>query len=203
MKKGLSILKSTATGGVLFLVPFIVIIIVLGKGIEIARRVSRPVVRTIGVETFAGIALGTAISILALVLLALVAGIFARTRLGQRVLASMENSVLSALPQFKVAHGFIQSLDPQAKAETQVVLVPTDAGWQVGIAFDQPDGDWWSVFLPSAPQWSSGVIVYAHKDDVHQTGFNLTQAMILMRECGAGSAKIRSILARLREQGEI
>ena len=194
MKKIWSLLRSIFTGGILFLVPFLVILLILNKGMDLARRLSRPIVNLIGIDTVGGVALSTLLSILGLTALALVAGLFARTVWGQKCLSSMETSILSALPQFNLAHGFLQGLDPESKEKTKVVLVPTDAGWALGIVFEEPDGDWWSVFVPSAPQWSSGSIVYAHKDDVRITDFNLKQAIVLMRECGAGSAKVRGFL---------
>ena len=207
MPSALSMIRTTVTGGVLFLLPLIILIVTLGKGLEIARRVLHPVVAATGINTginnVGGVALGTIIAGLALLVIAFIAGLLARTRPGQATLGFFERSILGMLPQFRMARGVAQSLDPQRQQDIEVVLVPTDAGWTLGFVLEPSEGDWWSVFVPGAPQWTSGSLVYAHADQVRPAGISFPQAIMLMRRCGAGSAVIRRLLATLRQKGEV
>lgn len=203
MPSALSMIRTTVAGGVLFLLPLIILIVTLGKGLEIARRVLHPVVAATGINSVGGVALGTIIAGLALLAIAFLAGLFARTRPGQATLGFFERSIMGMLPQFRMARGVAQSLDPQRQSDVQVVLVPTDAGWTLGFVLEPSEGDWWSVFVPGAPQWTSGSLVYAHADQVRPAGITFAQAILLMRRCGAGSAAIRRLLATLRQKGEV
>lgn len=203
MPSALSMIRTTVTGGVLFLLPLIILIVTLGKGLEIARRVLHPVVAATGIDSAGGVALGTLIASLALLMIAFLAGLVARTRAGQATLGFIERNIMGMLPQFRMARGVAQSLDPQRQQDIQVVLVPTDAGWTLGFVLEPSEGDWWSVFVPGAPQWTSGSLVYAHADQVRPAGISFPQAIMLMRRCGAGSAVIRRLLTTLRQNGEI
>jgi uncharacterized membrane protein len=147
--------------------------------------------------------MGTIVAILFLSLISFMAGLLARTRVGQLVFAKMEGSLLSILPQWRMARGLIESFETDVKSELEVVLVPTDAGWCLAFVLERPEGEWWTVFVPGAPQWTSGAVAFAHADQVHPAGLTLAQAVMLLRRCGAGSANIRALLASLQEKGEL
>lgn len=203
MTKGMEMIKTTVAGGVVFLLPIIVVLIVLGKGLEIAHGLSQPLIEAVGIETVAGVAFGTIVAVLVMVLVAFLAGLLAQTALGQATFASLENSIVGVLPQLRMARGVVQSFDTENAPDVEVVLVPTDAGWCLGFVLERPDGEWWSVFVPGAPQWTAGAVVYAHSDQVRHTGLTFSQAIVLMRRCGAGSDNIRSLLNALHEKGEL
>jgi len=196
-------IKSTLLGGVLFLLPIVLIVWLLGKALSFARRISEPAVQAVGVNSVAGVATGTIISIIALMALSFAAGMIARTRIGQTTFSKMENSILSLFPQWRMAKGLIESFETGGRAEMDVVLVPTDAGWCMGFVMEKPEGDWWTIFVPGSPQWTSGAVAFAQSDQVKPTGLTPAQAILLMRRCGAGSAGIRALLASLEEKGAL
>src|SRR3954452_18985242 len=109
MTKKLEALKTTIVGGVLFLVPLILILFLLSKGLKVAERVSQPVVGAIGEKTVGGIALGTIIAIAGMVLVSFLAGLAASTRLGQAAYSTLEKSILGILPQWRMARGLVES----------------------------------------------------------------------------------------------
>src|SRR5688500_12489121 len=96
-------IKTTILGGILFLLPIVLIVFLLGKALGLARGLSDPLVNAAGVDSVAGVATGTIVAILLLMLLSFMAGLLARTRLGQSTFNKMENSVLSLFPQWRMA----------------------------------------------------------------------------------------------------
>ena len=72
-------IKTTFLGGLLFLLPIVLIVFLLGKAIGIAQRLSQPMVQAAGVDSVAGVATGTIIAIFCLVALSFPAGLVART----------------------------------------------------------------------------------------------------------------------------
>jgi len=196
-------IKSTLLGGILFLLPIVLIIWLLGKALGFARRLSEPAVHAAGVESVAGVATGTIVSVLALVALSFAAGMMARTRIGQSTFAKMENSVLSLFPQWRMARALIESFEGEGRSEMEVVLVPTDSGWCMAFVMEKPEGDWWTVFIPGSPQWTSGAVAFAQSEQVKPTGLTPAQAILLMRRCGAGSSNVRALLTDLEEKGAL
>lgn len=192
--------RATLAGGALFLLPLILIVFLLSKAMKVAERLSQPVVNAIGIKSVGGVAVGALIAIVGLLAISFLAGLLARTRVGQATYSTLENSILGVLPQWRIARGLVASLDSDRAAEIEVVLVPTDAGWCLGFVLEKPAGDWWTVFIPGAPQWTSGQVSYAHSDQVHRTDLTATQAIFLLRRCGAGSASIQALLATLQQK---
>ena len=190
-------IRTTIAGGALFLLPLILIVVLLRKGLKIAERLSQPLVNAIGVRTIGGVALGTVVAIAAMVAISFLAGLLARTRLGQATYSKLEASILAILPQWRMARGFVQSFNSEKSSDVEVVLVPTDAGWCLGFVLEKPAGEWWPVFIPGAPQWTSGSVSYARSEQVHHTGLSAAEAILLMRRCGVGSANIQELLASL------
>jgi uncharacterized membrane protein len=196
-------IRMILAGGVLFLLPLILILFLLGKALKIAERLSQPVVNAIGVKTIGGIALGTVVAVVAMVLISFLAGLLARTRLGRAAYSALEHSILGVLPQWRIARGLVASLDTERASEVEVVLVPTDAGWCLGFVLEKPAGDWWTVFIPGAPQWTSGQVSYARSNQVHPTGLTSAQAILLLRRCGAGSQSIQALLESLETRNAL
>src|SRR5437764_9047692 len=94
----LNAVRTTLAGGILFLLPLILVVFLLSKALKVAERLSQPVVNAIGLPSFGGVAIGTIIAVIAMVLVSLIAGLLARTRLGHAAYSVLENSILGVLP---------------------------------------------------------------------------------------------------------
>jgi uncharacterized membrane protein len=195
--------RATLVAGLLFLLPLILGLWLLSKALPVAERLSGPIVRATGVNSIGGVAFGTIVGITILFLVTLLAGWISRTRMGQAAYSRLENSMLSLFPQWRMARGLIESFGSDEYSKMDVVLVPTDAGWCLGFVLEPPTGEWWTVFIPGAPQWTSGQVAYAHADQVHRTELTFAQAIVLLRKCGVGSAGIAALMASLHEQGRL
>jgi uncharacterized membrane protein len=199
----LEAVRTTIAGGVLFLVPLILILFLLSKGLKVAERLARPIVQATGVTTVGGVAFGTIVAIVVMLLVSFLAGLLARTSLGHAAYSSLEKSILGILPQWRVARGLVESFGTEAGSSVEVALVPTDAGWCLGFVLEKPTGDWWTVFIPGAPQWTSGSIAFARSEHVHHVDLTSAQAILLMRRCGVGSAAIQQFLQSLEQNGAL
>lgn len=192
--------KNTIVGGLVFLLPLILILWLLSKAFEVAERLAQPVVRAVGVPTVGGVTFGAIIAIVALVAVTFVAGLIAHTRLGKATYSTLENSILGVFPQWRMARGAIESFGADGMSNVDVVLVPTDAGWCLGFVLEKTSNDWWTVFVPGAPQWTSGQVSYANAKQVHRTNLTFAQALLILRRLGTGSEQIRGLLQSLEQQ---
>ena len=80
MKSIARVLKSTALGGVVFLLPLVILVVILEKAFKIIRTVSDPISRLLPVDAVAGYAVADILAVIALFLVALVAGLLAQHR---------------------------------------------------------------------------------------------------------------------------
>lgn len=199
----LEFVRTTVIGGALFLLPIFVVIFVTGKVFGLMGGLTDPLARALRVERIAGIAVTHLITIFFLLLLAFVAGLFARTRAGQSALAWIREGVAATFPQFSLLQDVAQRLGNDANVEDiPVVLVPTDAGWTLGLLLEA-QGEWHAVYIPGSPQISSGSVSYAHASQVHRTDLTLKQLWVMLRGRGKGSAEVYRQLAILQSSGKL
>lgn len=195
--------RTTVIGGALFLLPIFVVFIVLGKIIGLMGGFTEPLVTALGVKSIAGVAVSNLVTILGVILGAFLAGLFVRTEAGQSALTWIREGVSAIIPQFSLIQDVARNAGADEDApEIPVVLVPTDAGWALGLLLEA-EGDWHAVFLPGAPQMSSGSVAYAHTDQIHRTDLTLQQLWVLARARGKGSSEVYKQLAMLQAAGKL
>ncbi len=84
MKTIASLAKTTAVGGLVFLLPLVLLVVVIGKAFNIIRTISTPVANLISAEKFAGFAVADLLGLIALLVLTLLAGMLARSPVFER-----------------------------------------------------------------------------------------------------------------------
>ena len=203
LDKALDFVRTTVIGGALFLLPIFFVVFIMAKLVGLMRRFTEPLAESLGVTTVAGVAASTIVTVIGVVLGAFLVGLIGRTKVGQGVLNWIQEGVAAALPQFSLIHDMAKNLGTNEGPEMPVVLVPTDAGWALGLLMEAPVGDWHAIYLPGAPAMGSGSVAYAHTDQVHRTDLTINQLWVVLRRRGMGSAIIYAQLAKLQAEGAL
>ena len=193
-RKGISLtgfLRATLAGGLFFLLPVVLIVIVLSHAMQLAVKVAKPISSLLPVEAVIGIRGETCLAVLLLILLSLGAGLVAQTKAGKRILSWSENSFLGGLPQYQVMKSMAEGLAHVESAESvHPALVSIEDGWQMGYLLEPLEKGWVAVFLPQAPTPMSGNVMYLPADRVRPLGITMVQAMAIVKHIGVGSAKV-------------
>lgn len=179
-------LSTTVIGAVTFLFPLLLAVFLVRQGIELVQQpVARlaqlfPIVRLLG-------PLGELLlALLLLTLLAWIGGLLATTGTGRRLSQKFRQSPLFALPPLSFARGLAASYDP-GEEKVSVVLVPSDQGRTIAFLFGSTEGETLCVYVPSAPNWTSGSVSFARREDVEFTDISFLDATrLLMRMGGRG-----------------
>jgi uncharacterized membrane protein len=184
-------LKATLAGGLLFLLPVVLIVIVLSRAMQLAVKVARPISSLLPMEAVIGVWGETCLAVLLLILLSLGAGLVARTNAGKRIMSWSENSLLGGLPQYQLMKSMAEGLAHVESAESvHPALVNIEDGWQIGYLLEPLEKGWVTVFLPQAPTPMSGNVMYLPADRVRPLGITMVQAMAIVKHIGVGSAKV-------------
>ena len=96
------LLKATMAGGLLFLLPVALIAIVLKQAMQLVGKIVRPISNYLPIEAVVGVWGETLLAAVVLILVSLVAGLVARTKVGTRIIRWFENSLLGGLPQYQL-----------------------------------------------------------------------------------------------------
>jgi uncharacterized membrane protein len=181
-------LRITVLGGVLFLTPIVVLVFILGKAFDFARRALKPVIAIIPDRLVSGAPTEAILAIVLIAILCFLAGLFARTRPAQRIIAELESSMLSKVPAYeylKQAGASVMGLGEMA--DHPVVLAQLGGAWRIGVQTDAVGGGLVAVFIPNSPNPMSGSVFLVAADSVCPASVPLATAMGCLRRCGAGS----------------
>jgi len=188
-----SFIKSTVVGGVLFLIPAALVVFILSYAVHLVSRIAQPISDGLGLDRLGGaggIGAATALAILVLVILCVVAGTFARTGGGRWLSRWFEGSPLASLPQYQMVKSVVEGIAHfEASTEIKPVLVSIEDGWQVGYLLEPLHDGWVAVFLPQAPTPMSGNVMYFPAARVRPLDLSMVQAMTLVKRIGIGSAE--------------
>jgi len=183
-------LKTTIVGGLLFLLPLILVVVLLGHAMRLAGKAVRPVLEFLKLDTVIGSEGEIACAVLALILISVAAGLVARTRPGKRAMRWAENSFLGGLPQYQLVKSMAEGLAQVESAEAvNPALVSIEGGWQIGYLLESLENRWVAVFVPQAPTPMSGNVMYLPMERVRPLEITMVQAMAIVKHMGAGSAK--------------
>jgi uncharacterized membrane protein len=184
-------LKATIVGGILFLLPLVLIVIVLGHAMRIAAKVAEPISKLLPIETTNPAAIVTFLAVFLLVVISLIAGLIARTNPGRRLMRWFEDSLFGELPQYQMVKSVAEGLAQIEGAEGLTpALVSIEDGWQIGYLLEPVNSGWVAVFLPQAPTPMSGNIMYLPAERVKPLELTMVQAMALVKRIGVGSGKV-------------
>lgn len=183
-------LRATLVGGILFLLPVGIVIMVIGRLVSLSASAGRKVHEQVlpGLDADAT---ALAVAILFLLLAALGAGLFARTRAGQATFALLEGLFLTRLPFYSVFRHAIGDFASGAQSltgteETRVVLVRLDDMQVIGFVIDTREDGSSIVYLPGAPSALSGSVAMVTPDRITETSIKPTEVIAGMRRLGKG-----------------
>jgi len=183
-----SFLKSTLVGGVMFLVPVVLIVIVLKHALQLAGQIAQPLAEMLPIRQVGGVAVATIIAVAMLLLVAFLAGLLSRTGPGRRVTHWFEESILGGLPQYRMVKSLAEGLTQIENGEgMQPVLMRGDEGWMLGYQIEELPNDWRVIFLPASPTPMSGNVIYAEGSRVRRLDLTMREAMMLVKRLGIGS----------------
>ncbi|MDH4039086.1 MAG: DUF502 domain-containing protein [Gammaproteobacteria bacterium] len=181
-------LKTTILGGVLFLVPIVIFLAVIGKALQLTHALAAPLARLLPVATVAGMAVVELVALGILVLVCFAAGLAARTARARKLVQSLEANVLDKIPAYalmKTKTGSI--LAPEDTQNMQAVLVRFDDSWQVGFEVEKIGDGKSLLFLPGSPDPWSGSVCAVTTDRLQPLNLNIKEVGVLMKRLGRGS----------------
>jgi uncharacterized membrane protein len=181
----LHFIRTTLVGGILFLVPIVVLIVILDKALEFAHRFSDPLA-----ARFPVLAVHTPILLatLLLVVVCFLLGLLARVGPAQMGVAWLEKTILSKLPGYAFLKGAGESvLGHEGQAPYPVVLARIEDAWQFGFVIEKLAGGHLAVFVPDAPNPLSGSVYLMGPDRVRHTEIPVAAALKCLRQLGAGA----------------
>jgi uncharacterized membrane protein len=183
--------RTTIVGGLFFLAPIVVLIVILAKAFDYAKKGLHVVVVHIPAVSELSVAVATALSIAMIALVCLLAGLVAHTVIAQRLVNALEASVLSKIPAYEyLKQESASTLGVAEIGELPVVFVPMEGGWQLGVQTEALSNGLVSIVVPGAPNPHSGSVFFFSAGIVRPAGIKLAAGLGCLRRCGAGASAL-------------
>jgi uncharacterized membrane protein len=163
MKRAIDIAKTTLIGGLVFLLPLIVALYVLGQGLALAAGVVQPLAAALPFERVGGVAVVTLAALALLLALCFAAGVLARAAAGRALSARFESKLNTLYPRYAVIKAMSQGLhDAAGQPVLKAVLVEFDDHELIAFDIERLDDGRVVIFLPGSPDtWSGSVVLVA------------------------------------------
>jgi len=183
--------RTTLIGGVFFLVPMVLIILVVRHALGILRTVAQPLAELLPFKTVAGVGVATLVSALALLLICFAAGLVARTEPGRRLNQWLEWNLLRLVPGYTILKGVVESATGlESESKHAVALARIEDAWQLAFIIEEHEGGLLTVFVPGAPTPWAGSLYYLTEDRVKRLTVPAISALAAIKRLGAGSKEM-------------
>ena len=195
LTKPIRFLRTTAIGGLLFLLPLIVVGALIGQVVPIVLTIAETLAGVLPgfLKTAGGIALLILLAIVILLLLCFGAGLLAQRSWGKRLSQAFEKNLLLLFPRYAILKD--QMADSiggdQAKAQMKPVLVRFDDAQRIGFETErQEDAGLVAVYLPGSPDPWAGKVALVSADRVEPLNVEFGEAVATSEQLGRGSAAL-------------
>jgi len=185
-------LKTTILGGVLFLVPVVVLIAIIEKALGVAQKAAVPLADVIFRGTFLHdhayvsdlLALGL------LLVVCFLAGLAAKTSFARKSVDALEKKVLAKVPTYdSVKSKFLATLQSQSQEGEAMrpVLARFEDSWQIAFEVERIPGGIITVYVPGAPDPWSGSVCFMTEDRIQAIDPAMSPVMKTLKDLGKGS----------------
>jgi uncharacterized membrane protein len=200
MRRPFAFIRTTLVGGLLFLVPIVILTAIVAKALNLAATLVRPLAERIPVETMAGVAMAKLLAIAAIVLFCFLTGLLARAAWARKTIRWLEINLLSNIPVYGWIKDVGQSFAGVEKAEGhEPVLAWIEEAWQIGFLLERIDGGHVAVFVPGAPSPWSGAVFFMPEDRIRPLDVPLPAALQCLRRLGLGANALLKGKSLIRE----
>lgn len=191
VKKSFGFLKTTAIGGLIFLLPLIVIGILVGEIAPIVLAIAKVLSNSsyIDTEKPADVALLFALSIAIVVLMCFLAGMIARWSIGQKLSRFMEKNLIILFPRYAIYREQLKGSigGEHNKPELIPVLVRFDDVTRLAFEAERTEGSLVSIFLPGSPDPWTGNVIFMSPDRVERLDIPFSEALGICERMGRES----------------
>jgi uncharacterized membrane protein len=190
--KGLAdFLKTTIIGGLLFLVPAVLIVLLVKNAIGLAGKILKPIEKLLPVEKIGGVALEHLFAVVLILLVCFLAGLAARTSFGATLNAWLEQAILRKVPGFGLVKRVTKEMaNIETQSDFSVALARIEDAWVLSFIVEKLDNGLLAVFVPSAPTPAAGSIYYLTEDRVKRLDVSVATAIQCIMRLGVGSKEL-------------
>lgn len=182
------LLKTTVLGGILFIVPIVIFVAIIGKALELTNVIAIPLAERFAVDSAGDVVVAHLLALAFLIVICFVAGVAAKTTIAGKFVKSLETNILDKIPAYELLKAKTQSaLTPEALKTLRTAMTRFDDSWQLVFEIERLADGKVVVFLPGSPDPWAGSVCVVTADRVTPLKMSVHAAATLMKRLGRGS----------------
>lgn len=186
-----SLIRTTLLGGIIFLIPLILFILILQKAFALVKLIVDPIVKLIPYDMVFGLPMHRILGLTILIIVCLIAGYFSQRKAAGIFSNLLEEKILSKLPGYAFYKRMGESMVGFDQNDShQVVWVKMDDARQLAFLMDRLENDTSAVFVPDAPNPFSGALLFVTDDRIEPSDISPAMAYKILKQMGAGSGSL-------------
>ncbi|MDI6402251.1 DUF502 domain-containing protein [Balneolaceae bacterium ANBcel3] len=199
-------IRTSVFGGVVVLLPAVVLFLVFRWLYRSLTNMFGPVSALIVEKTSLQPMLTDMLVLFMLLLVCFMIGMFVKTQMGNLIVRGFENATLRHAPGYTIIKETVMLFFGRNKTPfSSVALVKpfsSDTMMTAFITDEHPDGSF-TVFIPTAPNPTSGNIYHMPTERVFIIDVPVEEALRTILSCGIGSTNMIQKAAEVRNQNEL
>ncbi|MEP1932531.1 MAG: hypothetical protein ABJI96_15905 [Paracoccaceae bacterium] len=186
----MNMIKTTLVGGIFFLIPFGVLLLVAQELLDLALMITEPISELLQPDDFVGIAIANTIAWATILLACFLAGLLARLAAISKYSEKIDDVMSGIIPGYRFIKTKISGL-LVSEADVEQSLFPVTVRMAGGERYgfringDKSDAKQ-TVFLPGAPNPEKGVVMIFASEDVTDSDQLPSTVLRAMEHYGRG-----------------
>lgn len=186
MKALRTFIADTVLGGVVFLVPLFVMLMMGKKLWEFFQNFGGNMTKMLGVPFLAGVGSTSIMTVGLILLVCFLGGLLAKWSIAGSVRTWFE-STLHRLPLYDYYKTLVeQKLELTEKPARPAVLLRLPGGWQPGIVVEEYANGETVVFVPLSPKTTDGAVYLVRTEDLRPSSLNEKTLNAVLLKQGKG-----------------
>lgn len=179
--------KTTLLGGLLFLVPLVIVIVIIGKAIGVMMIVAEPMADWLPIDSLGGVALANLLAILCLLFICYLAGLVARISLASKAMRAIEENALMKIPGYVMIKAITSGMDAGETQGMKPVVLTLGTVQRIGLEIELLEDNRSVVFIPNPPNRFSGTTQIVPADQVEYLDVSVMEIMDYTEQYNRGT----------------
>lgn len=191
--QGIGFLRTTAIGGVFFLLPLVIIGSFLGKFVQVSFSIAKSLENVFPLQAIGGIATVLLTGAAVLIGLCFFAGLIAKRSFARRFTETLEKQLQIAFPRYAIVKDRLSGNigGESHRSELKSVLVRGHDGcFRLGLEVERGSGELVTVYFPNSPDPWSGQIALVPQQMIQPLNVDFMEAMTTFEKLGRDFQKV-------------
>ena len=167
------------------------LLIIIGKLVPVVKKIDSTLMGLFPEESILNDVAMHLVALVIVLLLCFLVGIFAQSPAGRRLMSTLEDMILGAIPSFHFFKGFTASMQEsdEIAANFTPIVVKFDDYSQMAFEIERiPSINKVAVYLPGAPNPWSGTVGYVEPQRIEKLDMTVPEVVRIIKKLGKGTS---------------